>query len=182
MTYRRLRKKVKVVEAVQWIGDNLNEVMEFGGKYVHVHGHKELAVTTPSGPVDVPLGHWIVKGAPEDFYPVPHENIVELFEPADIGGSEGLDFGGALAALKEGRRVARSGWNGKGMWIALSPGSTDLPAEKFWAGPNREYAKSQGGCATVLPCITMKTVNGPILMGWLASQTDMLAEDWEVVD
>lgn len=66
------------------------------------------------------------------------------------------------------------------MWLALSPGHTSLPSEKFWAGPNRDYAEAQGGTAHVLPCITMKTATGEILMGWLASQSDMLAEDWAV--
>lgn len=91
------------------------------------------------------------------------------------------DFGHALRALKAGHRVARSGWNGKGMWLAYSPGSKALPAEKFWAGPNRDYAAANGGTADVLPCITMKTATGEVLMGWLASQTDMLAEDWCLV-
>lgn len=90
-------------------------------------------------------------------------------------------FDTAIRLLKEGKRVARAGWNGKGMWIALSPGNPALPAKNFWAMPNREYADSLGGSAPVLPCITMKTATGEILMGWLASQTDMLAEDWEVV-
>lgn len=94
----------------------------------------------------------------------------------------GIDFGGALRALKTGARVARAGWNGKGMWLALSPGVPALSAEKFWAGPNREYAWANGGQAEVLPCITMKTATGEILMGWLASQSDMLAEDWRVLD
>lgn len=67
------------------------------------------------------------------------------------------------------------------MWLALSPGVVDLPAASFWAGPNHDYAASQGGKATVLPCITMKTAGGEILPGWLASQTDMLAEDWQLV-
>jgi hypothetical protein len=92
-----------------------------------------------------------------------------------------LTFGQALEILKAGGRVARAGWNGKGMWLAYSPGCKALPAEKFWAGQNREYAQEQGGAADVLPCITMKTATGEILMGWLASQTDMLAEDWEGV-
>lgn len=91
-----------------------------------------------------------------------------------------MDFGEALRALKTGKRVCRVGWNGKGMWLALSPGTAALPAEKFWAGPNRRYAEQNGGSAPVLPSITMKTATGEILMGWLASQTDMLAEDWEV--
>jgi len=92
-----------------------------------------------------------------------------------------MDFGDALACLKKGLKVARTGWNGKGMWLALSPGTLSLPAEKFWSKPNREFAEYNDGHANVLPCITMKTADGQILMGWLASQTDMLAEDWEVV-
>lgn len=93
-----------------------------------------------------------------------------------------MDFGSALSALKDGKRVRREGWNGKGMWLALSPGTPALPADKFWAGPNRDYALEQGGFAPVLPCITMKTATGEILMGWLASQTDMLATDWQIVE
>lgn len=92
-----------------------------------------------------------------------------------------MNIGEAVQALKQGKRVARAGWNGKGMWLAYSPGSPSLPAEKFWAPPNRDYAYTHGGSATVLPCITMKTATGEILMGWLASQTDILAGGWEVV-
>lgn len=67
------------------------------------------------------------------------------------------------------------------MWLSLSAGTPNLPADKFWSPHNRAFAKANGGSATVLPCITMKTATGEILMGWLASQTDMLAEDWCVV-
>lgn len=91
-----------------------------------------------------------------------------------------MTFGDALILLKVGHRVARAGWNGKGMWIALSPGSKELPAERFWAPQNRRHAEKHGP-TDVLPCITMKTATGEILMGWLASQTDMLAEDWQLV-
>ena len=92
-----------------------------------------------------------------------------------------LKFGEALEAVKAGRRAARDGWNGKGMWIAYSPGAVHLPAEKFWSGQNQQHALRQGGKCDVLPCLTMKTATGAILMGWLASQSDMLAEDWEVL-
>lgn len=97
----------------------------------------------------------------------------------------GMDFGGAIRALKAGRCVARAGWNGKGMWLALSgvDGPRDVAYHNFWARPNAQYASQQpGGTAKVLPCITMKTATGEILMGWLASQTDMLAEDWVEVN
>jgi hypothetical protein len=93
-----------------------------------------------------------------------------------------MNFGEAIAALKSGKKVSRAGWNGKGMWLAYSPGSKALPAANFWAPPNKEYAEQNGGSAEVLPCITMKTATGEILMGWLASQTDMLADDWGIVE
>lgn len=95
----------------------------------------------------------------------------------------GLTFGDALQALKAGYRVAREGWKGKGMWLSLSglSGGTRIDADKFWSPHNEAFARENGGAATVLPCITMKTTTGEILMGWLASQTDMLAEDWMVV-
>ena len=97
---------------------------------------------------------------------------------------DGLTFGLALEALKLGNKVARAGWNGKGMWLSLSGplGGRKIGNESFWSENNARYAAEQPDCAaTVLPCITMKTATGEILMGWLASQTDMLAEDWEIL-
>ena len=71
-----------------------------------------------------------------------------------------MNFGEAIEALKNGDRVSRSGWNGKGMWLGLQ-----------W--PNQDSKMT-------LPYIYMSTVNVD-LVPWLASQTDMLAEDWEIV-
>ena len=99
-----------------------------------------------------------------------------------VGGS----FGWAIEQLKAGNRVARNGWNGKGMWLSIScDGSREVAAENFWSPHNAEFARQNGGKALVLPAITMKTVDSTgreaILMGWLASQTDMLADDWVIV-
>lgn len=113
----------------------------------------------------------------------------DVFERAYCEVGQGMSFGDALNALKTGKRVARTGWNGKGMWLSLScapggdaaAGRREIAAENFWSSNNSEYAHQNGGSAVVLPCITMKTATGEILMGWLASQTDMLAEDWEVL-
>ena len=69
-----------------------------------------------------------------------------------------MNFGQAIEALKAGDRVARTGWNGRGMWLALQ---RDM------------YSKMR------LPYIYMSTAQGD-LVPWLASQTDMLAEDWEL--
>lgn len=90
------------------------------------------------------------------------------------------DIGWAVDAMRMGRKVRRVGWNGKGMWLALSPGNDALPSKSFWSDAAAAFAKEQpGGKAKVLPCIIMKTATGEILMGWLASQTDLLAVDWE---
>jgi hypothetical protein len=79
-----------------------------------------------------------------------------------------MDFGSALHALKYNRlKVAREGWNGKGMWLAFEEG---VPREL--GGPMRRY--------DLRPYIVMKTVDDEIVP-WVASQTDLLAEDWVVV-
>lgn len=96
-----------------------------------------------------------------------------------------MNFGQAIEAMKQGAMVSRAGWNGKGMWIALSGAPMtcmSVAAKDFWSQHGRAFAESQGGYAGVLPCIIMKTATDEILMGWLASQTDMLAEDWGIVD
>ena len=110
----------------------------------------------------------------------------EVFHNA-YGPTNGMTFGLALEALKKGHKVARAGWNGKGMWLSLS-GSLHghlVAAENFWSKNNADFATDNGGKALVLPAITMKTVNAHgrvgILMGWLASQTDMLSDDWMIV-
>lgn len=106
----------------------------------------------------------------------------EQFEAA-YRSSPGLTFGHAIEALKRGCRVCRAGWNGKGMWLALScNGTRTVEAANFWSPHNAAFAREQGGAATVLPSITMKTATNEILMGWLASQTDILAEDWVILD
>ena len=106
----------------------------------------------------------------------------DVFERA-YRKTSAMTFGDALVMLKAGQRVARAGWNGKGMWLSLScAGTREVPSTGFWSPHNRQHAEEQGGYATVLPAITMKTAAGEILMGWLASQTDMLAEDWQVVE
>lgn len=91
-----------------------------------------------------------------------------------------MTFSKALDAMKAGERVSRAGWNGKGMWICLGQGQT-CPADGFWNRHTREFALSQPGhTAEVLPYFIMKTADDKILMGWLASQSDMVAEDWDI--
>lgn len=93
-------------------------------------------------------------------------------------------IGWAVKQMHDGAKVRRSGWNGKGMWLSLSgpAGVRRVPASAFWSKNNADYATELGGSAPVLPCVTMRTATGEILMGWLCSQTDLLAIDWEIAD
>jgi hypothetical protein len=79
----------------------------------------------------------------------------------------GDDFGTALTRLRDGYRVQRSGWNGKGMWLMLIEGHA-------WQlhGLMGTYERS--------PFIAMKTADDKIVP-WLASQTDILAHDWKTL-
>jgi len=92
----------------------------------------------------------------------------------------GTCIGAAVAALKAGHRVRRAGWNGKGMWLSLTPGNV-IPAHNFWSPHNRDFAETRHDKhAEVLPYVTMKTADDKIVP-WLCSQTDLLATDWEVL-
>ncbi|MGN5026900.1 DUF2829 domain-containing protein [Bacillus cereus] len=85
-----------------------------------------------------------------------------------------FDFGEAVKQLKAGKRVARKGWNGKGMFLYL------VPAAAY--APSTEIAKEAFGGQDVPygAYIAMKTAQDNVVP-WLASQTDVLAEDWVVV-
>lgn len=87
-----------------------------------------------------------------------------------------------LHETKAGHRVCRAVWNGKSMWLALGNGVKSNPAVNFWNKHTREFAEKNGGSAPVLPYIIMNTAAGEVLMGWLASQTDMLADYWMLVE
>ncbi len=96
-----------------------------------------------------------------------------------------MDFGDAIRAMKAGKKVARAGWNGKGMWVAYTPGIT-FPKEYAKDGHAAKHRADEiataGGEVTLLPHIDMRAADGSMVIGWLASQTDMLAEDWAVVE
>lgn len=83
-----------------------------------------------------------------------------------------MNFGDALEALKLGGRVARDGWNGKEMFLFLVPGSTFAVNRAPLLGIYPE-----GAVINYQSHIDMRTAQGTIVP-WLASQTDLLAEDW----
>lgn len=97
-----------------------------------------------------------------------------------------MNFGQAIQALKEGKKVARAGWNGKGMWIVLMP-SLKLPphsTQEPGAKVNDRTAKHIGVDTPLdsQPYIAMWTAAQQWQPGWLPSQPDILSEDWQIVE
>lgn len=120
-----------------------------------------------------------------------HEGYLS-WSPADVfekayRRADGLNFGLALEALKQGKAIARKGWNGKGMFLFLLPGGR-VPKSAIHDPGLRKVIEEQveGDSFEALPSIRMWTTNAEgrraVLTGWLASQTDMLSDDWVIIE
>lgn len=89
-----------------------------------------------------------------------------------------MDFSAALTILKNGFRVARDGWNGKDMYVVLQRGYPEgIPIN---ANTAKATGLSEGTIAQFRPYLMMKTVDDDFVP-WVASQTDLLANDWSTV-
>jgi hypothetical protein len=97
---------------------------------------------------------------------------------------KGLSFGEAISFMKSGEKVARQGWNGKGMYLWLKEG---VEIHKSWC-KDPMLLETMGDSDSIigLPTVCMYTHDSTgrkaVLTGWLASQSDMLSNDWYVVD
>ena len=95
-----------------------------------------------------------------------------------------LNFGQAIEALKQGEKVTREGWNGKGMFLILNGGysvakETSRPDNII----NENFLEKEGQTHLHIgKHIDMWTAQKNLCVGWLASQTDMLSEDWIILD
>lgn len=99
----------------------------------------------------------------------------EQFEAA-YKADGALDFAGAFVALRDGKKLARAGWNGKGMFVFLVAGSTFKVNRAPLLGIYPE-----GTEITYRAHIDIKNVDGSIAV-WVPSQTDLQADDWGIVE
>jgi hypothetical protein len=93
---------------------------------------------------------------------------------------ETFDFGVALVKMSQGYAVRRVGWNGKGMYIFITTPASFSPVFGTTMHAAEKFGDDQICQADLLPCVAMRTADKKILLGWLASQTDMLTSDWEI--
>ena len=147
--------------------------------------HGEMYIKTLEGDHHASVGDYIIKGVNGELYPCKpdiFEKTYDIDEKTDSvmeahETTQGFDW--AIQQLKAGRKVQRKGWNGKGMFITLQQGSTvdgelmrNAPAKEFYTGKK----------CNIAPHIDMKAADDTYVVGGLASQTDMLADDWQIAE
>lgn len=102
--------------------------------------------------------------------------IADETNTPELGGVATFSFGEAIKYLKRGFKVARLGWNGKNQYVFLADDvefSTEADISEFCGSADGVYVASM---------LVLRTAQGNLQPGWLASQSDMLAEDWIFVD
>ena len=126
------------------------------------------------------------------------EYLKQLIEMEQQNKLSGLTFGEAIEDMKKGKAVSRSGWNGKGMLIYIVNGNVAVNNKQYVGtdegetstditGPiegisSKLFNLGDYGTVTRLPHINMKAATGSTVTGWLASETDILSEDWGIVN
>lgn len=127
----------------------------------------------------VPAGATVEHG-----YMVQYQDGYRSWSPKDVFEEayrrvDGMSFGLAIEAAKKGKRIARRGWNGKGMWVVYRTGYPEgIPCNENTA---KAVGIPEGSLFKVRPYLQMKCVDGSFQM-WLASQSDILADDWAIVE
>lgn len=182
-TYRCHKRvqAVKIKDVTLHDPPGSNPPVEFAGGFIF-HDLPDL------GPIPFDAAFWEKHKPKVDDYLVIYKDGYrsispgKAFEEGYSLESGGLNFGLALEALKQGHRVARRGWNGKGMFLFLLTGGT-VPKSAIHDPKLREIidSKTEGDTFDALPTIRMWTADNKVLTGWLASQTDMLSDDWEIL-
>lgn len=104
-----------------------------------------------------------------------HANCKDIYieDVYFLTASDGFDFGTAINLLKEGKKMARKGWNGKKQYIELASNISYKAPEGCIVNCEHEAIGNQA--------IAFIGTSG-VQMGWLASQADMLAEDWMLAE
>lgn len=100
-----------------------------------------------------------------------------------LGGEATFSFGDAIKYMKRGLRVARKGWNGKGMYVFYASDfqfGTKADLSEF--NPTEDPECTEKNKVYVYDCLVLRTADKKLQPGWLASQSDMLAEDWMFIE
>lgn len=146
--------------------------MKYRKKPVTVEAYqtdKEMIVQTLEGSLHASVGDYIITGVNGEQYPCKSDIFAKTYEPAN---STGMSFGQAIEAMKSGKRCSRVGWNGKHQYIELAMCIS-------YKNTHGEIVNAENDAIGNLAIAFVGTSG--VQLGWLASQSDMLAEDWQIV-
>lgn len=115
----------------------------------------------------------------EEGFKVRYPDGYESFSPAKVfeeayRQTDNMNFGLALEAAKKGLRITRAGWNGKGMYVFL--------ADVQELDTNADLSEFQDQAVEISEVLVLRTAQKSLQPGWLATQSDMLADDWFIVE
>lgn len=181
---QQYRKKPVVIEAVQFDGTRevAEVISEWSNRTIYpTPSANELQIPTLEGTMTALQGDYIIKGLKGEFYPCKPDIFEQTYSQVGLEPPCCLTFGQAIEALKAGKHVSREGWNGKGMYLWLL---RSAKIEASWCKDEhlKGLAEANGGSIEALGSIRMLTATKEVLTGWLASQTDILAEDWCILN
>lgn len=192
-------KKPVTIEAIEWIGTNQEEIVEFAGRDARIEEHHGLFIKTLEGELKASIGDFIIKGIKGEFYPCKPDIFAGSYNPANEEKLQTtqLSFGNALHLIKQGILLAREGWNGKNQFVFMRPADELTPKfiyETVKSLPkslkNFVHNKFKGETHYVggdeikvkfTPYLCLFNAQGDVVNGWVPSQGDLMAEDWEVV-
>ena len=168
-------KKPVTIECMKWDGTNFNDVQNFCGDVALFKdnaetGCSELFIKTLEGDHHASAGDYIIRGVNGEFYPCKPDIFEKTYDIEEkCEAVEMFSFSVAISLLKKGKKVCRAGWNGKGQYIELATAISYKNANGLIINCNHDAIGNKA--------IAFVGTSG-VQMGWLASQSDMLAEDW----
>lgn len=129
----------------------------------------EMYIKTLEGDHHASVGDYIIRGVNGELYPCKPDIFEKTYDIAENAENVRFNFGKALELLKEGKKVCREGWNGKGQYIELATAISYKNVKGEIVNCNHDAIGNKA--------IAFVGTSG-VQVGWLASQADMLADDW----
>lgn len=130
----------------------------------------EMYIKTLEGEHHASVGDYIIRGVNGELYPCKPDIFEKTYDIEEkCEAVEMFSFSVAISLLKKGKKVCRAGWNGKGQYIELATAISYKNANGLIINCNHDAIGNKA--------IAFVGTSG-VQMGWLASQTDMLADDW----
>lgn len=131
---------------------------------------KEMDIETLEGTMHASVGDYIITGVNGEKYPCKPDIFVKTYERVE---DKIMNFGEAIIAVQKGKKIKRNGWNGKNQYVELATGISYKNVKGDVINCNHDAIGNKA--------LAFVGTSG-VQIGWLASQADMLATDWKIVD